>query len=280
MLEATCPQAIRKVAIGSQLFGSCAWASVSVPAALAGDPAASAAARVAAGIERAQAHRLLSLGGGGPIVRRRRWPRRQARIAARKPFGCARKSGRRAARPGLAFALSPERTVNVFSAAARRRLEQACRVVDPVPLECFDDARARTVLEQTEILVTGWGCPPIDFSLFALAPRLRLVAHAAGTVKTFMAPEVFAGDVTVTHAAAPNALPVAEFTLAAIIFANKQIFRFQQDYARTRIGPELSRRRQSVAGQFSQRDRHRRRLPGRAAGDRAAAAVRFCGAAV
>jgi len=142
------------------------------------------------------------------------------------------------------------RTGNVFSATASGRLGRVCRIIDPVPLERFDDARARAVLGQTEILVTGWGCPPIDRSVMALAPELRLIAHAAGTVKTFMAPEVFSGDVMVTHAAAPNALPVAEFTLAAIIFANKQVFQFQQNYARMRIGLEPGQGAGPAAGNF------------------------------
>ena len=140
--------------------------------------------------------------------------------------------------PALGFALSVARTRNVFSATTLRRLERVCHIVDPVPLERFDDARAQAVLAQAKILVTGWGCPPIDRSVVALAPRLRLIAHAAGTVKTFIAREILAGEVIVTHAAAANALPVAEFTLAAIVFANKHVFRLRRIYAEARSGIE------------------------------------------
>jgi phosphoglycerate dehydrogenase-like enzyme len=143
---------------------------------------------------------------------------------------------RPAARPNLAFAFLPERTRHVFSPAHLARLGEMCRVLDERPLERFDDARARSVLAQTEILVTGWGCANIDLSVLVGAPRLRLIAHAAGTVKTFIAPEVLQSDVKVTHAAAANALPVAEFTLAAILFSNKRVLEFRRLYAEGRPG--------------------------------------------
>ena len=38
----------------------------------------------------------------------------------------------------------------------------------------------------------------------------------------------------VTSAAAANAVPVAEFTLAAILFANKRVFRLQRRYREVR----------------------------------------------
>jgi phosphoglycerate dehydrogenase-like enzyme len=42
--------------------------------------------------------------------------------------------------------------------------------------------------------------------------------------------------VKVTHAAAANALPVAEFTLAAILFSNKRVLEFRRLYAEGRPG--------------------------------------------
>jgi phosphoglycerate dehydrogenase-like enzyme len=55
-------------------------------------------------------------------------------------------------------------------------------------------------------------------------PSLRLFAYAAGTVKGIVTPAVWARGVVVTSAAAANAVPVAEYTLAAILFANKGVF--------------------------------------------------------
>jgi phosphoglycerate dehydrogenase-like enzyme len=62
------------------------------------------------------------------------------------------------------------------------------------------------------------------------APRLRLIAHAAGTVKFTVDPSAYARGIRVTHAAEANAIPVAEYTLAAILFANKRAFEFRDLY--------------------------------------------------
>jgi len=130
----------------------------------------------------------------------------------------------------VAFAMDPVRTDGVLTPPLKARLAEACAIVDWKPLESFADERARDVLRQTDILITGWGCPVIDRDVLAHAPRLKLIAHAAGTVKGFLSPEVLDAGIAVTHAAEANAVPVAEFTLAAIIFANKQVFRFRDIY--------------------------------------------------
>ena len=137
-------------------------------------------------------------------------------------------------RPGLALAMDPARTRHVLAGADLSRLEAACRVLDAEPLADFTTPRAAEILGDAEILVTGWGCPPIDGRILRLAPRLRLIGHAAGTVKFLVGPEVFAAGIAVTHAAAANALPVAEFTLAAILFANKRVLQFRELFRRER----------------------------------------------
>ena len=137
-------------------------------------------------------------------------------------------------RPKLAFAYRPALARDVFAEEHLRRLYAVCEVVDAEPLQSFDDARATAILSDITVLVTGWGCPRIDAAVLRRAPRLRLIAHAAGTVKSFIASEVFDAGISVCNAAAANAIPVAEFTLAAILFANKDVFGFQDLYRRKR----------------------------------------------
>ncbi len=55
------------------------------------------------------------------------------------------------------------------------------------------------------------------------APLLKAVVHAAGSVKGHVTPEVFARGIVVSSAADANAIPVAEFTLAMILLANKAV---------------------------------------------------------
>ncbi|MFC1401185.1 MULTISPECIES: hydroxyacid dehydrogenase [Streptacidiphilus] len=72
-------------------------------------------------------------------------------------------------------------------------------------------------------MVTGWGGPPIDAAVLDRAPRLRAVLHSAGSVKAFVGPEVFERGIQVSSAAGVNAVPVAEYTLAALVLAAKRV---------------------------------------------------------
>jgi phosphoglycerate dehydrogenase-like enzyme len=130
----------------------------------------------------------------------------------------------------LAFAMDAKRTNHVFDAALTARLAAICDILDPRPMERFDDTAARALLREIDILVTGWGCPPITREVVIGAPKLKLIAHSAGTVKTFISDAVYMAGILVTHAADANAVPVAEYTLAAILFANKQVFRLHELY--------------------------------------------------
>ena len=133
-------------------------------------------------------------------------------------------------RPRLALAMAASKTRFVFSDAALDRLGRTCDILTPAPLEDLSTPDARVVLQNTDILVTGWGSPFISRDLISAAPNLKLIAHAAGTVKYHLDPVVFDAGIAVTNAVAANALPVAEFTLAMIILANKQVFRFRDLY--------------------------------------------------
>ncbi|NKJ06021.1 hydroxyacid dehydrogenase [Rhizobium sp. SG741] len=137
-------------------------------------------------------------------------------------------------RPAIAFAMQPTRTQHVLPEVLIQRLDTVGRVLDATPMQRFDDDRACKLLAETEILITGWGSPAIDAAALALAPHLKLVAHSAGTVKGLLGDSLFDRGISVSHAAQANALPVAEFTLAAIIFAGKKIFRFRDLYVADR----------------------------------------------
>ena len=102
----------------------------------------------------------------------------------------------------------------------------------------FGSARAKAALAEAEILITGWECPPIDL---AVAPKLRAIVHAAGTVKGHVGPEVFARGITVSSAAWANALPVAEYTVAMVLLAGKDTFAIARRYRDTRARLDLVR---------------------------------------
>nr|WP_236655373.1 hydroxyacid dehydrogenase [Streptacidiphilus carbonis] len=124
----------------------------------------------------------------------------------------------------------------LFDAEAGQRLSRLVELGhDPeLVLDEFDSPRARAVLADVEVLVTGWGCPRLDEELLRHAPRLRAVVHTAGTVKNHVTDACWRRGLQITSAAGANAVPVAEYTLAAILFANKQVLTTRDGYRRSR----------------------------------------------
>jgi phosphoglycerate dehydrogenase-like enzyme len=138
------------------------------------------------------------------------------------------------ARPIAVLAMAPALTPDLFTPEHHARLATLAELPDPQPLTRFDDERAAPLLARAEILLTAWGSPRIDAAVLARAPRLAAIIHAAGTVKGHVDPLCFERGVRVSSAAAANAVPVAEFTLAAILLAGKRAFRLQRRYAEVR----------------------------------------------
>jgi phosphoglycerate dehydrogenase-like enzyme len=137
-------------------------------------------------------------------------------------------------RPGIVLAMQPDRTEHVLPDRLLNRLDTLGRLLDREPLQTFDDKRARRLLPETDILITGWGAPYVGRDVLSAAASLKIVAHAAGTVKGIVGDEVFEAGIAVSHAAEANSVPVAEFALAAILFAGKQVFRFRDYYSADR----------------------------------------------
>ncbi|MEU0645097.1 hydroxyacid dehydrogenase [Streptomyces umbrinus] len=127
-------------------------------------------------------------------------------------------------RPAALFAMTAENVPHIFPPDVLARLGNAVEIDPTLTAENFTDPRVRDALADTEILITGWGCPHIDEAVLAAAPRLRAILHAAGSVKGLTSPAVWERGITVSSAAGANALPVAEYTLAMILLAGKDLF--------------------------------------------------------
>ncbi|MFC8514463.1 hydroxyacid dehydrogenase [Streptomyces sp. NPDC057257] len=126
-------------------------------------------------------------------------------------------------RPRALFALTAENLPQVFPPEVLARLRESVDIDPVLVAEDFTTPEAREILARTEILVTGWGCPRLDAAALDAAPELRAVLHSAGSVKGFVTPEVWRRGIVVSSAAAANAVPVAEYTLAMILLAGKDV---------------------------------------------------------
>ncbi|WP_327359346.1 hydroxyacid dehydrogenase [Streptomyces sp. NBC_01304] len=109
----------------------------------------------------------------------------------------------------------------VLPPALRERLAHCTELAAEPLTGSLTSARARAVLAETEVLVTGWECPPLTAEVLSYAPRLGAVVHAAGTVKQLVTDAVWSRGIVVSSAADANAGPVVAFTLAAITLAAK-----------------------------------------------------------
>ncbi|MEE1800818.1 hydroxyacid dehydrogenase [Streptomyces sp. JV176] len=126
-------------------------------------------------------------------------------------------------RPRAALAMSPRAAAAVLDPESLAALGTVCALTPPPVLDDFTTDRARAALADVELLVTGWGCPPLDAAALAAAPRLRAVVHTAGTVRGHVTEACWERGIEVSSAAAANALPVAEYTVAMILLSGKRV---------------------------------------------------------
>lgn len=126
----------------------------------------------------------------------------------------------------VAFAMGSEQLrEHVLPDRILDALPSTIRIMSREPMTDFSSPKAEALLPDVHVLVTGWGAPRVDHDVLDRASRLKLVAHAAGSVKAVVAPDVWKRGIHVTTAADANAEPVAHFTLAMILLAGKQTFR-------------------------------------------------------
>ncbi len=119
----------------------------------------------------------------------------------------------------------------VYSDEVRNELKELTGLSDSVFSR--DDVLSDTSLfKDTEFVFSTWGMPVFeDEEIKNIFPSLKCVFYGAGTVQFFARP-FLNNSIKVFSAWAANAVPVAEYTVAQIILANKGFFstsRYQSD---------------------------------------------------
>jgi phosphoglycerate dehydrogenase-like enzyme len=114
-----------------------------------------------------------------------------------------------------------------------------------LPERLFDPERLAEVaelvpLERAEVVLSGWGCPPLDAAVLERAGALRAIVHAAGGVKGHVTDACWDRGLMVSTAAGANAEPVAEYTLARILLAGKAADRMAHAYRARRAAIDLT----------------------------------------
>jgi phosphoglycerate dehydrogenase-like enzyme len=139
-------------------------------------------------------------------------------------------------KPKIAILISKNLRAVLFSSQTEKQLRQFAKVV-PSPAEApikitFKDTLK--IIKDAVGCITGWGTPRLEGEILKAAPELKLISHAAGTVKGIVSDEVWERGILVTSAAAVIARGVAEFTLAMMIMALKKAFWYNAELHRRR----------------------------------------------
>jgi phosphoglycerate dehydrogenase-like enzyme len=107
------------------------------------------------------------------------------------------------------------------------------------------------LLAEMELLFSGWGAPRVDQAFLDAAPKLKAIFYAGGAINGWATPAVWERGIVVTTANRANAIPVAEYTLATILFSLKHGWRLACDKSSTRgfqVRPEIPGNYHSVIG--------------------------------
>ncbi|WP_284986751.1 hydroxyacid dehydrogenase [Arthrobacter sp. fls2-241-R2A-172] len=136
----------------------------------------------------------------------------------------------------VALAMPVHTARAVFPPRSLDPLEPSVNLLGRAPIQDFHSPAGRCLLADADVLITGWGCPLIDETVLDAAPRLRYVLHAAGSVKHHVGEACWERGIQVSSAADANAIPVAEYTVAMIILANKRVLQIARALHSTRTG--------------------------------------------
>lgn len=86
-----------------------------------------------------------------------------------------------------------------------------------------DNDEALSLLPGADACVTCWKSPRLTKELLDVAPDLKIIAHAAGTVVPYVSDEVWHRDIAVVHAADSIAEEVSHYIVALVVIGRRNL---------------------------------------------------------
>ncbi|HLZ64497.1 MAG TPA: hydroxyacid dehydrogenase [Ktedonosporobacter sp.] len=148
-------------------------------------------------------------------------------VAKETGSGMRHDSSTSIARTRVAMLLYPHLQQQLFSPSALRQLSSFADVVYPPENQALGEALPQ-LLEEAEVCITGWDTPYLGDDILDRTPRLRLIAHSAGSLRSLLPPSVFERGIRVTHSNAALAEGVAEFTVLLALSCLTHLHEFNQ----------------------------------------------------
>ncbi len=129
------------------------------------------------------------------------------------------------AKPRALYVLSSDSFNKIYGVEERWDISKLVDI-SAVSYSPKDVASDPSLMEDVEIILSGWGGPILDATFLSLAPKLKVFLYGAGATGGMIHREAWEQGIRVTSAAEINGIPVAEYTLAAILFSLKHALRF------------------------------------------------------
>ncbi|ALS29898.1 D-isomer specific 2-hydroxyacid dehydrogenase [Paenibacillus sp. 32O-W] len=123
----------------------------------------------------------------------------------------------------IAMLLNPAVRSRVFAAAALERMSRLANEL-AVPAEPLSPEGSAALIRGAEAAVTSWMSPQLNEELLDEAPDLKIVLHAAGSVKPVVSEALQARGIRVVSAASVLSRGVAETALGLTIVSLKNIW--------------------------------------------------------
>jgi len=127
-------------------------------------------------------------------------------------------------KPVVAILVDRTCQANVISPKIRQQLDETFDVRWPSHDGKVTPEDAKIMLRDAEGSLTSWGSPSLSAEVLAAAPKLKIAAHGAGSVKGYITDAVYDRGVIVTSAAYQLAIDVAHYALGLMIIGRKNLF--------------------------------------------------------
>ena len=125
----------------------------------------------------------------------------------------------------------------VYDSAAQAEIKALSNLVAK-PLSREELLADLDILNNVDVIFSGWKSPSFDEEILKHAPNLKMVFYGAGSIKKLVTDSFWANGIRVTTANSANAIPVAEFTLACTILGLKNTHALHNQIQATRVYPD------------------------------------------